>query len=93
MPCRWALPTASSAIGSTEYAAFDVVFPNDTLYCFGALDSALAAARHCLRRGGRLFSLGGALRDERALPHRPLPKGHFAHHADYLRLAIGSTSF
>jgi predicted TPR repeat methyltransferase len=77
----------------TQPAAFDAVVSADTLCYFGALESALAAARRCLRPGGWLLFSVEALSESSPLPHRLQANGRYAHAAGYLRDALSEAGF
>lgn len=72
---------------NTQPEAFDAVVSADTLCYFGALDGALAAARHGLRRGGWIVFTVEALPDGDDRPHALQTNGRYAHSAAHLHAA------
>jgi len=72
----------------TQPAAFDAVISADTLCYFGALAGVFAAARRCLRTGGRLVFTVEALPETSTEAHRLLLNGRYAHSSGYLRAAL-----
>jgi len=76
----------------TKGARFDAVISADTLVYFGALEEAMAAAKHCLKPGGRLtFTVEALPQDDEdhAIQHH----GRFAHSEKYLRRCLEQAGF
>jgi predicted TPR repeat methyltransferase len=72
----------------TQPEAFDIVISADTLCYFGALDTALAAARRSLRAGGWLVFTVEALPAAYRVGHRLQANGRYAHSKGYLESAV-----
>ena len=77
-------------------AAFDVVLSADTLVYFGALEDALAAARHCLRPRGWLFFTVESLEaneNDGAVRFRMGAHGRYLHSHDFVAAALDAAGF
>jgi predicted TPR repeat methyltransferase len=71
----------------TQPGAFDAVVSADTLCYFGALDSALAAARCSLQRGGWLIFTVEALGPDDPRAHVLQTNGRYAHSTAHVKAA------
>lgn len=75
-------------------AEFEAVISADTLVYFGALEEAMAAARRCLKPGGRLaFTVEALVSDDKALEHEIQHHGRYAHSESYLRRCLQAAGF
>jgi predicted TPR repeat methyltransferase len=75
-------------------AAFDLVLSADTLCYFGALEEAMAGARHCLRPGGLLgFTVERWANEDADARFHMAPHGRYLHAEGYVRSALSQAGF
>lgn len=75
-------------------AAFDLVLSADTLCYFGALEEAMAGARHCLKPGGLLaFTVERWENESADARFHMAPHGRYLHAERYVRSALTGAGF